>query len=36
MDEEKTTVQAKAYMDTLAQGLDPISGGKLPEDTVLN
>ena len=28
--------RAKLYMDQLAQGIDPISGEELPEDTVLN
>ena len=28
--------RAKLYMDQLAQGIDPISGQELPEDTVLN
>lgn len=27
---------AKGYMDKLSQGIDPISGGLLPEDTALN
>lgn len=36
MDELKVTMQAKAYLDALARGIDPISGEKLPEDTVLN
>lgn len=28
--------RAQAYMEQLAQGIDPISGVELPEDTVLN
>ena len=28
--------RAQAYMEQLAQGIDPISGVELPEDAVLN
>lgn len=28
--------RAQGYMEQLAQGIDPISGAELPEDTVLN
>lgn len=28
--------RAKMYMDKLAQGIDPISGSEVPEDSVLN
>lgn len=28
--------RAKMYLDRLAQGIDPISGREMPEDTVLN
>lgn len=30
------TQRAKEYMDALANGIDPITGQELPEDTVLN
>ena len=36
MTELETVQRAKMYMDKLAQGIDPISGLELPEDTVLN
>ena len=28
--------RAKMYMDNLAQGIDPISGQEVPNDSVLN
>ena len=28
--------RAKMYLDRLAQGIDPISGREMPEDTILN
>ena len=28
--------RAKMYLDRLAQGIDPISGQEMPEDTILN
>lgn len=36
MNELETMQRAKMYMDRLAQGIDPISGQALPEDTALN
>lgn len=36
MTELEIMQRAKTYMDQLAQGIDPISGEELPEDTVLN
>lgn len=36
MTELETMERAKMYMDMLAQGIDPISGTELPEDTILN
>lgn len=34
--ELETMQRAKMYMDKLAQGIDPISGQEVPEDSVLN
>ena len=28
--------RAKKYMDRLAQGIDPITGNEMPEDSLLN
>ena len=28
--------RAKMYLDNLSQGIDPISGQEVPEDSVLN
>ena len=36
MTELETVQRAKSYMDKLAQGIDPISGRELPEDSALN
>lgn len=36
MTELETMQRAKMYMDQLAQGIDPISGQELPEDSALN
>ncbi len=36
MTELETIQRAKKYMDQLAQGIDPISGSELPEDSSLN
>ncbi len=36
MDQLELTRRAKSYIDALANGIDPISGHELPEDTVLN
>ena len=36
MTELETMQRAKMYMDKLAQGIDPITGQKVPEDSVLN
>ncbi|MBO5891606.1 MAG: hypothetical protein J6Q30_02695 [Oscillospiraceae bacterium] len=36
MTELETMQRAKMYMDKLAQGIDPISGMTLPEDSTLN
>lgn len=36
MTELETMQRAKMYMDKLAQGIDPISGLEIPEDSVLN
>lgn len=36
MNELDTLRRAQQYMEQLAQGIDPISGQELPEDTVLN
>ena len=36
MTELETVQRAKMYMDQLAQGIDPISGREMPEDTTLN
>lgn len=36
MTELETMQRAKMYMDKLAQGIDPISGQKLPGDSALN
>lgn len=36
MTELETMQRAKMYMDKLAQGIDPISGQELPEDSALN
>ena len=36
MTELEIMQRAKMYMDKLAQGIDPISGQKMPGDTVLN
>ena len=36
MTELETVQRAKMYMDKLAQGIDPISGLELPEDSALN
>lgn len=32
----ENTKRAKQYMESLAQGIDPISGSKIPPDSVLN
>ena len=36
MTELETMQRAKMYMDQLAQGIDPISGQEVPQDSVLN
>ena len=36
MTELETMQRAKMYMDKLAQGIDPITGQDMPEDSVLN
>lgn len=36
MTELETMQRAKMYLDKLAQGIDPVSGMEMPEDTVLN
>lgn len=36
MTELETMQRAKMYMEKLAQGIDPISGQEIPEDSVLN
>lgn len=36
MTELETMQRAKMYMDKLAQGIDPVSGMELPEDSALN
>ena len=36
MTELETMQRAKMYLDKLAQGIDPISGAEVPEDSVLN
>ena len=36
MTDLETVQRAKMYMDQLAQGIDPISGQALPEDSTLN
>lgn len=36
MTELEVMQRAKMYMDKLAQGVDPITGNELPEDTLLN
>ena len=36
MTELETMQRAKMYLDKLAQGVDPISGQEVPEDSVLN
>ena len=36
MTELETMQRAKMYLDKLAQGIDPITGQELPEDTALN
>ena len=36
MTELETVQRAKMYMDKLSQGIDPISGQELPEDSALN
>ena len=36
MTELETVQRAKMYMDKLSQGIDPISGLELPEDSALN
>lgn len=36
MTELETVQRAKMYLDKLAQGIDPISGQALPEDSALN
>lgn len=36
MTELETMQRAKMYLDKLAQGIDPISNHKIPEDSVLN
>lgn len=36
MTELEIMQRAKMYMDKLAQGIDPITGNRVPEDTVLN
>ena len=36
MTQKELAQRAKTYMDALANGVDPITGRELPEDTVLN
>lgn len=36
MTELETMQRAKMYLDKLAQGIDPISGQEIPNDSVLN
>jgi hypothetical protein len=36
MTELETMQRAKMYLDKLAQGIDPISGVEIPEDSILN
>ncbi len=36
MTQQELAQRAKGYMDALANGIDPITGKELPEDTVLN
>ena len=36
MTELEIMQRAKMYLDKLAQGIDPISGDEVPEDSVLN
>lgn len=36
MTEPETMQRAKMYMDKLSQGIDPISGQEMPDDSVLN
>ena len=36
MTELETMQRAKMYMDKLAQGIDPVSGKEIPEDSTLN
>ncbi len=36
MTQQELAQRAKEYMDALANGIDPITGQELPEDTVLN
>ena len=36
MTELETIQRAKMYLDKLAQGIDPISGQEIPNDSVLN
>ena len=36
MTELETVQRAKMYMDKLAQGIDPITGREIPEDSTLN
>ena len=36
MTELEVMQRAKMYMDKLAQGIDPITGNEIPEDSVLN
>ena len=36
MTELETMQRAKMYLDKLAQGIDPITGREMPEDSVLN
>ncbi len=36
MTELETMQRAKMYLDKLAQGIDPISGDEVPEDSLLN
>ena len=36
MTELEIMQRAKRYMDNLANGIDPLTGQELPEDSVLN
>lgn len=36
MDERSTTERAKAYIDALARGIDPLTGHTLPEGDIVN